>query len=85
MEERLGAVRGAMRLENLRRAERHRQRQRAAGDALGKAEDVGRDAGLGCRRTALAGAAPAGHHLVGDEQGSVRRGDTLQLAQHAAS
>ena len=83
MEERLAAVGRIMRLED-RRA-RHSvtaSGSDAAGQPLGEQAMSG--ATPACSQAKQrAGAAPAGHHLVGDEQHAVRFADRAHLGEHA--
>ena len=59
----------------------HRQRHRSAGQAFGQAQDIGHHARLiaGEQR---AGATPAGHDFVGDEQHTMRAANRRHLTQN---
>src|SRR3546814_5729834 len=74
MIEGFGAVGREMRCEDRLDTERHRERERAAGQAFGETDDIGNNARL-IAGEASAGAAPAGPHLVGAEEGGVPRAD----------
>ena len=81
MEEGAPAVLRVVGGEYLVAAERHRKRQRSSGETLGITSDIRQGGGL------LAGEhgsrpAPAGHHLVRDEQHAVGRADPPQLCEH---
>ena len=70
-----------MRLEYRFAAQRHRERHRAAGEAFRQADDIGDHPRL-VAGEARAGAAPAGHHLVGDEEDAVRRTNAAHFGEH---
>ena len=63
------------------RAEGRGERQGTARDSLGDTQHVRRDASLlaGKQRS---GPSPAGHHLVGDQQGTVMPSDPLEFDQN---
>ena len=63
-----------------RRDQRRRQRQDAAGERLCCTKKIGYDAGR-LMRPERAGAAAAGHHLVGDEEDAVPMRDLDDLPQ----
>src|SRR3546814_8764904 len=70
-----------MRCEDRLDAQRHRERERAAGQTFGETDDIVNDDGL-VASEARAGAAPAGYHLVGDEEGAVASADCAHLGEH---
>ena len=80
MQEAAGGVVVVERLVDFVAREHAGQRQVAAGDALGEAQQVGRDVGLlACEQRP--GAPEAGHHLVGDQQHLVLRAQRARAAQ----
>ena len=81
MKEGLRAIRRIMRVKDRPGAQRHGERHRAAGNSLRKAHDVGRHARLFAGGE-CAGAAKAGHDLVGNEQGAGLAADLPQGAQN---
>ena len=81
MEEGPGPVAGKMCAEDFVGGKRCRERQRAASQSLGGAQDVGRDRRLLAGEQS-AGAAPAGHHLVGDEKCVGALGNALELGKN---
>ena len=80
MEEGLAPVLRPMRGKDLLAAQRHRQRQLAAGYALGQAQDIRHDPGMVAGQKPP-GAAPAGHHLIGDQQHAVADADFRHFGQ----